>query len=310
MPNPIRNTTFTQGNSLKINNMWIGFGDRAPSASTFFYNGITPPSSGYTIYQGKNSGGPSIYVANNDASLTSFTRHISGVSYTGATECLVYFRGQADKMVLNRDYEEIYGTALILAVDAGFTPSYPRSGTTLYDMSTKDANGIINGTTFTQSPGYFSFNGTSDFISGATNTASIGDFTVNVWVYLSSNTTAGAGIYSWSGSTGFGFLQMGGSPNYPFQFGNAIAPSAPALNTWYMVTGTRDSNGTEILYINGSQVSLSNGSTGFGSIYNIGRRVDGVYLNGRIGIVQVYSTVLNYLQISQNFEAQRTRFGI
>jgi hypothetical protein len=140
MSNPIKYSTGTESLALKKGNFYIGTGDvgKGPTSSTGYYNGISPPSGGYTIYLNKETGGPSIYTASNDSELIGLTNSIAGTSYTTANECLVYFAGQTDKMVLNRDYEGIITNGLVLNLDAGFTPSYPKNGTTWYDLSGKN----------------------------------------------------------------------------------------------------------------------------------------------------------------------------
>ncbi len=131
MPNPIKYNTSTETLSLKKGNFWIGTGDvdKGPTSTTGFYNGITPPSGGYTIYVNKATGGPSIMVANNDASLITITNQIAGTSYTTVTQCLNYFAGQSDKMVINRDYGALRTSDLSLCVDAGFTATINNSST-------------------------------------------------------------------------------------------------------------------------------------------------------------------------------------
>jgi hypothetical protein len=55
MPNAIKYNTSAETLALKKGNFWIGTGDvgKGPTSSTGFYNGITPPSGGYTIYLNK-----------------------------------------------------------------------------------------------------------------------------------------------------------------------------------------------------------------------------------------------------------------
>ena len=82
MPNPIKYSTSAQTLALKKGNFWIGTGDvgKGPTSVTDYYNGITPPSGGYTIYLNKASGGPSIYTAANDSQLVSLTNTISYIT--------------------------------------------------------------------------------------------------------------------------------------------------------------------------------------------------------------------------------------
>jgi hypothetical protein len=79
MPNAIKYNTSAETLALKKGNFWIGTGDvgKGPTSSTGYYNGITPPTGGYTIYLNKETGGPSIYTVNTEAQLTGLTNTIS-----------------------------------------------------------------------------------------------------------------------------------------------------------------------------------------------------------------------------------------
>jgi hypothetical protein len=79
MPNAIKYNVSAETLALKKGNFWIGTGDvgKGPTSSTGYYNGITPPSGGYTIYLNKASGGPSIYTVSTEAQLTGLTNTIS-----------------------------------------------------------------------------------------------------------------------------------------------------------------------------------------------------------------------------------------
>ena len=59
---------------LNNNNFYFGVQDQGygSTSETGFWNGITPPSGGYTIYVNKSVNGPSIRVFDNDADLVSF----------------------------------------------------------------------------------------------------------------------------------------------------------------------------------------------------------------------------------------------
>jgi hypothetical protein len=79
MPNAIKYNVSAETLALKKGNFWIGTGDvgKGPTSSTGYYNGITPPSGGYTIYLNKATGGPSIYTVTTEAQLTGLTNTIS-----------------------------------------------------------------------------------------------------------------------------------------------------------------------------------------------------------------------------------------
>ena len=105
MPNAIKYNTSAETLALKKGNFWIGTGDvgKGPTSSTGFYNGITPPSGGYTIYLNKETGGPSIYTVTTEAQMVSLTNSIGSQSFTTSGQCLNWFATQTDKMIFNID---------------------------------------------------------------------------------------------------------------------------------------------------------------------------------------------------------------
>jgi hypothetical protein len=138
MPNAIKYSTTAQSLALKKGNFWVGTGDvgKGTTATTDYYNGVNPPSGGYTIYLNKASGGPQIYTAANDSQLIALTNIIAGANYTTRNQCLDYFMGQSDKIVTNMDYPAIVTDGLVMAFDSAYTLGYPLNGSTMYDMST------------------------------------------------------------------------------------------------------------------------------------------------------------------------------
>jgi hypothetical protein len=305
MSNPIKYSTGTESLALKKGNFYIGTGDvgKGPTSTTGYYNGITPPEGGYTIYLNKESGGPSIYTASNDAQLISLTNSIAGQSYTTANECLVYFAGQTDKMVLNRNYEGIVTNGLVLNLDAGFTPSYPKSGTSIYDVSINTNNGtLINGPTF--SGGSIVFDGVDDYITGSTEDSST--YTLNIWINITTY-TVGGGLFG--GSNSGIYIQLGGGNTWQF-FNAFVSNVGPTLGQWVNIVGVKTQT-QDILYRNSSLISANTTSnTNLGTSYKIARRFDGVSTNCRVGIAQIYNRALTATEVLQNYNAQKGRFGL
>ena len=193
MPNPIKYSTTSQSKSLKKGNFYIGTGDdpKGTTVNTDYWSGITPPVGGYTIYLNKASQGPSIYVATSDDNLIFLTNKIASTSYTTLGECLSWFLTQTDKMVLNRDYEPIITNGLVLNLDAGFSTSYPTTGTTLYDISSNGNNStLMNGPTYNS--GSIILDGSNDYIDcgNGSSLQITGSITVETWVYLTSLTNS------------------------------------------------------------------------------------------------------------------------
>jgi hypothetical protein len=338
MPNPIKYNVSAETLALKKGNFYIGTGDvgKGPTSSTGYYNGIDPPSGGYTIYLNKESGGPSIYTVSNDAQLISLTNSIAGTSYTTANECLVYFAGQTDKMVLNRNYEGIVTDGLVLNLDAGFTPSYPKNGTTWYDLSTENSNSTLNnGPTFSSSNGgILSFDGTDDWVSIPNNIGYWGtqNTTFEIWVKPKSSGSQYGLQYLGKGSDcvraefglEYGRQGLGGNEKfsilihgenyYYLQTTNTYSP-----NNWYHHVATRYYNGTNYevkIYIN--SVLDATGNTTITSDTNGNINIGGGVAvcppvgtaNVDVGCGRIYNRALSADEVLQNYNAQKGRFGL
>ena len=338
MPNSVKYNTSTETLSLKKGNFWIGTGDvdKGPTSTTGFYNGITPPSGGYTIYVNKATGGPSIRVANNDSDLIAITNSIAGASYTTVNQCFNYFAGQSDKMVVQRDYEGIVTDGLVLNLDAGYLPSYPQNGTSWYDLGPSGNTAtLINGPTFTNSNGGgIVFDGTDDYgsinVDGfiRNNTA----YTFNSFFYYNGGTAGGAPYNIMSNPNNFdagdGFwqhLNLNGNwlwrteDNVSGEFGGVVKSPNPFSNgNYYYLTSIVKTN-TLLFYINGvlqntidTTFQWSRLRTDWASFLYIGTGYGPTLyrLNGTINTFSLYNRELSAAEILQNYNAQKSRFGL
>jgi hypothetical protein len=79
-----------------------GGADYGPTSTTGFWNGVTPPAGGYTIYVDKASQGPSIHVASNNAQCIGM---LLAMGATGSTieNVLAWADGQANMAVLSTE---------------------------------------------------------------------------------------------------------------------------------------------------------------------------------------------------------------
>ena len=332
MPNPIKYNTGTETLALKKGNFWIGNGSvgKGPTSSTGFYNGITPPSGGYTIYLNKANNGPSIYVASNNAQLIVLTNQIAGQSYTTVNQCFTYYYSQTDKVCVSQDYPSdfpyIVLDGLVLYLDAGITLSYPGNGTTWTDVNglgPKNNGTLTNGPTYSSSNGgSIVFDGTNDYVNGpAISSQLTGDITVEAWIYITSGPSdwvriIGTGANP-SGNRTFG-LWYDINRRLLWQRYGATDPSIyPAnvlsYNTWYYVAATT-SGSSNVLYLNGSSIGsstaagpwpASNENITIGSAVGIH-----TFLTGNIAITRIYTRGLSASEILQNFNAQKSRFGL
>jgi len=289
--------------SLKIGNFYLGVGDvgKGPTSSTGYYHGITPPTNGYTIYINKVSGGPSIYVANNDTQLISLVNQIELQSFTTVTQCLAYYATLSDRFIINNEPGPLVTDGLILNLDAGFTPSYPRSGTTWYDVSPSGNNGTLtNSPTFNSNDGgSIVFDGVDDYIQLNQTITLTGEFTLNLFI-LPTATNAKVLL----GNNGADYLQI----NNASALGLFSSAQSITLNgySWdvskpSMVTVTRNSSNIIQTYKN-SVSSVTGSLTGDFRIRQIGQRGDlSRFYQGSIYIIQVYNRALSEYEIYQNY---------
>ena len=342
MPNPIKYSTSAQTLALKKGNFWIGTGDvgKGPTSTTDYYNGITPPAGGYTIYLNKASGGPSIYTATNDSQLISLSNTIAGQTFASAAAALAWFATQTDKMVFDIDYEAIVTNGLVLNVDAGFTPSYPTTGTTWYDVSSNGYNGALtNGPAFSSANnGSISLDGVDDYVNIG-NQANLqmgtGDFTVCLWIKINNPPISSLNILIWSKNApaaaagyGIGFFYGGGNSN-KLLWGTANGSTAveilsqnafpELLGAWGHIVMVRQNGSTNngCFYINNQYQPIASSATMINVntntdmvIGNTSDRYGSYWTKGNYAIAQIYNRALSASEVSQNYNAQKSRFGL
>jgi hypothetical protein len=339
MPNPIKYSTGLETNALKKGNFYLGTGDveKGPTSSTGYYSGINPPNGGYTVYVNKALDGPSIITPSSDAELIGLTNSIAGQSFTSATECLVYYASQNDKLICNIEYPQIITNGLVLNVDAGFTPSYPTSGVTWYDVSVSNINGtLINGPTFnTESGGNIVFDGVDDYVNVGSSTPSslIGNpsFSIGGWFKRSGDWSNGAtwgiggdggsqGINSWNfNNTNEISIDLWGTSTYTT---NQTYSSTEWKYIIWTYNGSSFTTSNIIIYINGTpytgpSLSILRGGGGTPNINSsgivlgrAGRNTFQYYGKPIISTFLTYNRVLSSQEVLQNYNATKSRYGL
>jgi len=315
MPNAIKYNVSAETLALKKGNFWIGTGavSKGPTSSTGYYNGITPPSGGYTIYINKASGGPVIYVANNDSELISLTNKIAGTSYVTVSDCLVYFRSQNDRLVTNIDYPTIITNGLQINYDPAFVSSYPRANTTWYSLSSGVSASLQNSPSFDacSGSGSFFFDGTNDTTSSLGG-VSTGTFTLSIWVNTQVFSNGTYSIIAGSGSVNsVALIYSNGTAS--IQIGTSSGVSSPinagGTGGWKNYTITRDGSNGILLYVNNSFFS-STSRSGFFEVRALAKSSTSLYYRGNIGNILFYNTVLTTDQRTQNYNALKERYGL
>ena len=173
--------------------------------------------------------------------------------------------------------------------------------------------------------GMFTFNGSSTYATAPENSLfNTETFTIESWARTS--TVNQNGFLFEKGNVNTQYAVFFESPNIKIRTNNAIsgltdlqftAASYIQSNVWFLVTASYN-NGLKRFYINGVLLGTqtvtgvlgtnTNGmSIGVYGGYNGSR---GYYYSGDIATIKFYNRVLTDAEVSQNYEATRTKFGL
>lgn len=215
----------------------------------------------------------------------------------------------------------IVTNGLSMWLDANDPASYPGSGTTWSDLSGNGADQtLIGAPTYTGgSASYFSFNGASQYSTGATPfVLPPSNYTKMVWFQFDaaadnnivSSDAGGHFMYTASTST----LWAGNSNNPPYSGGGAFGSTTSfTTGTWYCATVVFSAPQI-YLYVNGVQDAFDPtygpAHAGDGSVNLACFGPGGNLLNGKIAEVYCYGRALSAAEVLQNFNARRVRYGL
>ena len=220
---------------------------------------------------------------------------------------------------------------LVLYLDAANTKSYPGSGITWTDLSRSGNSSELKGPTFNSgNGGSIVFDGTNDYveIQNQIQFDQTDPFTLSSWVKSSNGINELIINNENIVYTGYR-LNINVNANIEIGLRNSISDDIAIetlnriyANTWYHIVGTYDGtrnvSGMKI-YINGveedtntisntlTSSTLSNQQTLLG-IRRLSPPSDP--LRGNIANVQIYNRALSTIEITQNYNATKTRFGL
>ena len=206
---------------------------------------------------------------------------------------------------------------LVLALDASDRNSYPGSGTTWNDISGNGWNGTFqNGPTFNSSNiGSISFDGTNDRVSTLFKPSGYRSYFI--WVKYNIITGLPAG-YSLTGTqevNAYNYIGISNGGYFYYYFGTngqEVTGTILNANIWYYQGLTLSSDGNARAYLNGSLVSTL--ASGVGNTataeFSVGCINQNHWINGNIASVIQYNRALSASEILQNYNAQKSRFGL
>jgi hypothetical protein len=240
------------------------------------------------------------------------------------------------RLTMSAGGASIVTSGLILYLDAGNTSSYPGSGTTWTDLSGNNNSGsLVNGPTFNSaSGGSIVFDGTNDYVLTPLQNLNR-PCTFSTWVNFNSltgfQTLAGQDTSAAISRGRFYFQKSGANDggsglilnvvnfsivlsNGGIAIVNAINPVV--TNQWYNYSAVLTTT-TLSLYENGILQNTINNSNVFltpntNIILNAGYFGNNIvdYVNGRSSSFLIYNLALSASEVAQNYNAQKSRFGL
>ena len=313
--------------------------DLAGSVGLWVQYAVVGDNSSQTFYiNGSQAGSPIAYGAGGTTHWGWGNNDVAGQPWGYVANMLFY----TDKLTLEEIQQNYYNqldtfqlpnivtSNLVLWYDPSFTTSYPGTGTTITNLANTSLPGTMSNITY--SDPYFSYNGTSSQVSVPDNALlepGSGSWTMEAWVYLS-NTSGSKVIMGKFDPGGLAAdvsysMRISGSTAFA-QFGDGTGAFVNStnytmsLNTWtQLVYVWTNSGGTKTLqtFVNGASIGTVNHSLNSlldtpSNLY-IGSYNNGEYaqwMNGRIGVTRLYNAALTSAQVLQNFNADRSKYGI
>jgi hypothetical protein len=232
---------------------------------------------------------------------------------------------------------KIVTDGLVFAVDAANKKSYPGSGTTWSDLIGSNNGTLTNMDATNHSStngGIFTFDGSNEYVGfGDVLDLGTNDLTISTWVKL----TSGLSTYAMFAGKAF----AAGGNRYAFGLDSnekittvfadttsgivSTGTSALSLNTWYMMTAVFDRSGNLSYYINNESDTVavnpdisSKASSDLqdtvefriGSYAQADRTTPLFLFPGNIATTLVYFRTLSSTEVTQNYNALKSRFGL
>lgn len=297
----------------------VNFGGYGSTAATGYWNGKTPNVGGYVVYVSVSPpSSPTIYVADNDTQLINLCNQLFGTGVSTVGAALQTFNGSTTTCCVNVDYSNIVTSGLVLNLDAGYTPSYPRTGTSWTDLSGSGYTGtLINGPTYSSDGGgCIVSDGVDDGVTVPDSpNLDLTNFTLDGWVWFNQHKNFGSLLVKGPGGAGQLF-------NYCFFFYNttivcgfgdetdfySVGIAVPPINTWHHIVGTWDST-TLKFYLNGVLINFGTiPATPYQNAETLNIIQVDYPIDGKVISAKVYNRALSATEILQNYYAGLQRF--
>ena len=215
---------------------------------------------------------------------------------------------------------KIITSGCVLSLDAAERLSYPRTGTTWRDLSGNNNNGTLtNGPTFSAvNGGCIVFDGVDDYVDVA-NASSLNASaqTINIWYNATTLPGRSATIIgkhdSFGSFNGYNILTVNFAQIKPASGGTSVGDGVGIASVWYFLTLKFTINSSATIYVNA--VNRGTGALGNFTMSSspllLGKSLDSFWslFTGKIANVSIYNRELSDIEIQQNYNATKSRFG-
>ena len=218
-------------------------------------------------------------------------------------------------------YGNIATQGLVLNLDAAIQGSYPKTGSTWFDISNNGNNGTLtNGPLYTGSNyGAIVFDGVNDtYTLGSFRIGTSSSFTISSWFKRNGAMNNKYLLKSGEGTGRIWFGVIDEANVYGTLWNNTYYGSG--MDYWQRISNTfTSSQFTELVftqdkssliqksYLNGSE---TNSTTLSGSLNNNNESFGSTEINASISNLKIYNQSLSPFQVWQNFNAYKSRYGI
>jgi hypothetical protein len=229
----------------------------------------------------------------------------------------------------------VLDNSLVMYFDAGNSESYSGSGSTWRNLISNGINGTLQGSpTYSfDNVGYFTLNGSGQYISTTHAVNYTSGLSVGMWVFINSTQVASNPMLASKSSSNaitqsdFPFYWTCGSTASTLGIGtgsdfvgfSVAGASHGRSNSWAYMTATYSTSALTV-YVNGSQIgrtaisatmsSNSQNWTFCRAAQEYAQPTNFSCFTGRVSNIQFYSKTLAADEVNQNFVALRGRYGL
>jgi len=282
------------------------------------------------VFKGTSSTTRQVYLNGTSATTTGVIANsdASGVIRLGQQS--TYLNGKiAEVIIFNRELTatELKQVHTYLGQKWGIS----NTDRSIVDLSNNNNHGLFGNATVANMPDYdfynkgaLTFNGSSDEVNfgDVIKFTSTQDFTLEVWVNYLPNATSYVPLLSKEDSPGFGYA-LKVDETYSYQPYLVITGTTSAYRyanvnindgVWHHIVGVAKASSTTIdmyvdgVLINGIASLLSWAGTATTNALRLGKNYSSAFFKGKLSNSKIYNKALSATEISQNYEAQKSKF--